>query len=349
VRDRPPAIIRLLTELASGVKGSRALDARALLLHIDAPFVAMLTLMTDLLGRTHTVSKMLQSPILDIGKAGELISAVQQQLKEARSEIDGTHFEDIWSHAQNTCQLCDIEAACNQSTDLATSGLSADRVNSEEGPCRSRRIRRLPSRFANSIVMETVGDRPAVDNKNDFKVHVYNNVMDSMITELDVRFSDSHCLVMKGIQCLNPIDENFAKISCIQAFAESHGADTDDLGHDLHQAKRLLERSAKDANFIKPTTVLSFLSFLTPFKAAFHELHQLCKIAVSLPVSTASCERSFSALRQIKTYVRNSMIESRLSAVAVIAIEKERAHLLNVDDILDVFARRHGNRRICLY
>jgi hypothetical protein len=197
--------------------------------------------------------------------------------------------------------------------------------------------------------METVGDRPAVDNKNDFKVHVYNNVMDSMITELDARFSDSHCLVMKGIQCLNPTDENFAKISCIQAFAESYGADMDDLGHELHQAKRLLERSAKDANFIKPTTVLSFLSFLTPFKAAFHELHRLCKIAVSLPVSTASCERSFSALRQIKTYVRNSMIESRLSAVAVIAIEKERAHLLNVDDILDVFARRHGNRRICLY
>ena len=69
VRDRPPAIIRLLTELASGVKGSRALDARALPLHIDAPFVAMLTLMIGLLGRTHTVSKMLQSPILDIGKS----------------------------------------------------------------------------------------------------------------------------------------------------------------------------------------------------------------------------------------------------------------------------------------
>ena len=51
-----------------------------------------------------------------------MISTVQQQLKEARSEIDGTHFEDIWSHAQNTCQLCDIEAACDQSTDLATSG-----------------------------------------------------------------------------------------------------------------------------------------------------------------------------------------------------------------------------------
>ena len=47
-------------------------------------------------------------------------------------------------------------------------------------------------------------------------------------------------------------------------------------------------------SFINPSTILSFLSFLAPFKAAFHELHRLCKIAISLPVSTASCERSFS-------------------------------------------------------
>jgi len=67
LRDRLPAIIRLLNELESGVKGSRALDARSLSLNIDARFVAMLTLMTDLLGRTRTISKMLQSTIVDIG------------------------------------------------------------------------------------------------------------------------------------------------------------------------------------------------------------------------------------------------------------------------------------------
>ena len=295
------------------------------------------------------MSKMLQSPTLDIGKAADLINTVRQQLNEARSESAASHFEDLWSRAQNTCKQCDLAAASDQSTDLTTSGLSADRVDSEEGPCHSRRIRRLPSRFDNSIVMETVGDRPVVDHKNAFRVHVYNTVMDSMITELDARFSDSHCLLMKGIQCLNPTDENFAKISCIQAFAECYGADMEDLGHELHQAKRLLERSSKDTNFINPSTILSFLSFLTPFKAAFHELHRLCKIAVSLPVSTASCERSFSALRQIKTYVRNSMVETRLSAVAVLAIENERVQLLNVDDVLNVFAKRHGNRRICLF
>jgi hypothetical protein len=101
--------------------------------------------------------------------------------------------------------------------------------------------------------METVGNRIAVDDKNAFRLHVYNPVMDSIIGELDKRFSDSNCLVMKGIQCLCPTDENFAQIACIKPFAEMYGSDIDDLAHELHQAKRLLERSAQDTNFIKPS------------------------------------------------------------------------------------------------
>ena len=120
MRDRLSSIIHLLNELAIGVKGSRALDARSLLLHIDALFVAILTLMTDVLKKTHTVSKMLQSPTVDIGKAADLINTVRRQQNEASSESEATHFEDLWSHAQNSCKQCDFKAASDQSTDLTT-------------------------------------------------------------------------------------------------------------------------------------------------------------------------------------------------------------------------------------
>jgi len=39
-------------------------------------------------------------------------------------------------------------------------------------------------------------------------------------------------------------------------------------------------------------------------KEAFPELFRLGNIAVSLPVSAASCKRSFSCLRHVKTWVR---------------------------------------------
>ena len=72
-------------------------------------------------------------------------------------------------------------------------------------------------------------------------------------------------------------------------------------------------------------------------------------VAVVLPVSTASCERSFSFLRQIKTYVRNSMADERLSYLAVLSIEAKRAKTLDLDAVADEFDSRHKNRRIVFH
>ena len=50
--------------------------------------------------------------------------------------------------------------------------------------------------------------------------------------------------------------------------------------------------------------------------------------ATGLPATTSSVERSFSALKRIKTYNRNRTEEKRLSSLAIIAIEKERQQKL---------------------
>ena len=42
-----------------------------------------------------------------------------------------------------------------------------------------------------------------------------------------------------------------------------------------------------------------------------------------IPVSSASSERSFSTLRRLKTWLRASMTEDRLSNVALMAVERE--------------------------
>lgn len=81
----------------------------------------------------------------------------------------------------------------------------------------------------------------------------------------------------------------------------------------------------------------------------FHELFRLCKIAVALPVTTASCERSFSALKLIKNHLRTTMADDRLSHIGVLSIESRRAKALNLDDFIKVFANKHKNRRINLF
>lgn len=50
---------------------------------------------------------------------------------------------------------------------------------------------------------------------------------------------------------------------------------------------------------------------------------KLLQILVTTPMTTAEAERSFSTLKRIKTFLRNSMCEDRLTALSMLSIEKK--------------------------
>ena len=95
------------------------------------------------------------------------------------------------------------------------------------------------------------------------------------------------------------------------------------------KAKRLVERKMEQG-FPKLSSLVEFTSFIEPYSEAFHELHRLCKIAVIIPVTSAACERSFSAMKRIKDYLRNSMSDKRLSNLTLLNIERERSSNLDI-------------------
>lgn len=66
----------------------------------------------------------------------------------------------------------------------------------------------------------------------------------------------------------------------------------DDIKHELDQ------RKAHDVT--KLSCLLDFTAFLQPSREVFHQLFNLCGIAIALPVSSASCECNFSTLILIK-------------------------------------------------
>lgn len=45
----------------------------------------------------------------------------------------------------------------------------------------------------------------------------------------------------------------------------------------------------------------------------FPNIYKMLQVALTLPVSSATCERSFSAMRRIKTWVRTSMLQDRFT------------------------------------
>ena len=73
-------------------------------------------------------------------------------------------------------------------------------------------------------------------------------------------------------------------------------------------------------------------------KQAFPDLLRLTCIALTVPVTSATAERSFSALKRIKTYLRSTMGQERLSHISIISIQRELSKFIDYDEVLDNFA-----------
>ncbi|GBM63956.1 repressor of the inhibitor of the protein kinase [Araneus ventricosus] len=69
-----------------------------------------------------------------------------------------------------------------------------------------------------------------------------------------------------------------------------------------------------------PKTAISSLENCD--KTFFLNIYILLKLLTVLPVSVATVERSFSSLRRLKTYLRNTTSESRLNGLAFISIHR---------------------------
>ena len=64
-----------------------------------------------------------------------------------------------------------------------------------------------------------------------------------------------------------------------------------------------------------PTTLLELLNYVIPLEKCMPSLTSCLKIAVTLPCTTASNERSFSLMARIKDKKRSTMLDSRLQGL----------------------------------
>ena len=71
-------------------------------------------------------------------------------------------------------------------------------------------------------------------------------------------------------------------------------------------------------------------------------LATMLQIFATIPVTTATGERSFSALKYIKNYLRSTMGEERLNGLAHMYINRDIE--LDYDSVIDEFGRE--NRRL---
>jgi len=88
---------------------------------------------------------------------------------------------------------------------------------------------------------------------------------------------------------------------------------------------------------------------LSKMQRAFPDLLALLKVILTIPVASASAERSFSAMRRVKSHLRASMSASRTSDLTLITVERELSGAIFHDpgSAIDKFASM-GPRRLTL-
>ena len=146
---------------------------------------------------------------------------------------------------------------------------------------------------------------------------------------------------MRAIQACVPGSPHFVEANHIAPLADSYGLDKSALPMECSLAKHTL--NGKDLN-----EVIDVLCEFSPLRTAFPVLVKSIKIAVTIAVSTANCERSFSALKRMKSYLRSTMTQQRLVDLAILSIEKELSKNLSLDNVVNQFASYDKNRRITL-
>jgi hypothetical protein len=68
------------------------------------------------------------------------------------------------------------------------------------------------------------------------------------------------------------------------------------------------------------------------------------RVLLTLPVTVASGERSFSRLKLLKTYLRSTMCQDRLSNLAILSIENDVTSSISFTDLINDFAHMKSRK-----
>ncbi len=204
---------------------------------------------------------------------------------------------------------------------------------------RPRRQRQVPARFSDSIVTSTIGHRDYIDNEEQYRTTIYYPLIDSVLIELNHRFSSETIEILVSVSSLCPNNENFLNFEKLKPFALHLDIDVALLQNELNVLRPMMKKK-------ELSNIIELYWELMAYRDAFPNVALLVQSALTIPITSVTCERSFSKMKTIKTTLRNTMSDSRLSDLCVLSVERDFP--IDFDDVVEVFAANHKNARIML-
>jgi len=191
------------------------------------------------------------------------------------------------------------------------------------------RQRRPPRRFtgpASSHAATSVSDhyRP-----------IFFGLLDSAITQLTERFTGDGLTRYSQLEKVLLTGDVTEHQEMLSQYPEVNVTD-------LTAQLRMFRRTRPTTSVSDAATALR--QMLPEVRAEYDQVSQLVKLLMVSPASSAQAERSFSALRRLKTWLRTSMTEVRMNSVAVCHCHQQLIDALDIKPLLREFVSRSDLR-----
>ena len=109
-----------------------------------------------------------------------------------------------------------------------------------------------------------------------------------------------------------------------------------------------LVEQKQNSNIDMAEKVIQLLASMRETKDSLPHFWEIAHTLAAIPATSCSAERSFSALRSLKNYLRNSTKQSRLNNLAVLYIERAYCNKFvknKIDKVIDTFGSRSGRKQ----
>lgn len=310
VADFLKEIIQLLEDMAS-IENNENTDTRNEALQLchrilSFDFLTVLGFWNRILSPIDRIQKRLQSPKMNFHESALDIKTLRDNFKDKREMITTQSLNE-------GLQLC-------EELDVVVEH-------------RKRRKKKLPGE-------QTVDS--SLTAKEEIK-RVMKGTIDRLIMEMSERFTRLFDIDEKfgwlldvNELCYGSQTDDFLREKC-DKLAEVYNTDINgkELRAEIADCQMLLTRS--EDKITKPVELLKFIIEFGD-ENVFPNLQIALKILLTIAVSIASCERSFSKLKLIKTYLRSTMSQSRVSDLAILSVEREQTEKTDFNKVIDKFA-----------
>ena len=188
---------------------------------------------------------------------------------------------------------------------------------------------------------------PALTPEEYFRRAVTVPFLDHMISHMETRFSD---LQQKAMMALNIIP-SFIVHEYPTAFAHSEDDNLthlveffrDDLPSPSTVDQEMKLWRSKWQNSVGEVPDTPMMSLTHASECLFPNIHRLLRLICTLPVTSCECERNVSVLRRLKTYLRTTMGQTRLTGLALLHIHY--ATDVDLDQVINI-AGQHPRRML---